>query len=73
MEYQAKLNMSLWISSMNMCKGFDAIVLFVLIGALRSKGLPHKYLSLLSILYTNQKVSTNRSSEPKIANGLNTI
>ena len=66
MEYHEEFNMPLWIISMDMRKAFDAIDHIALMRALRSRGLPEEYVSLLSVLYSNQKASVNRSSEFKI-------
>ena len=51
-EYHEEFNMPLWILSMGMRKTFDTIDHSVLMRALRLKGLPTEYVSVLSILYT---------------------
>ena len=48
--------------SMDMRKAFDTNDHWALIQALRSKGLPNEYVSLLFLLYANQSGSVNRSS-----------
>ena len=62
--------MSLWMISMDMRKAFVTIDHIVLMRALRSRGLPEEYVSLLSVLYSNQKASVNGSSEFKIQRGV---
>ena len=62
--------MPLWMISMDMRKAFDTIDHIALMRALRSRGLPEKCVSLLSVLYSNQKASVNRSSEFKIKRGV---
>ena len=58
-----EFNLELWMISMDMRKAFDTIDHKALLRALRSRGLPEEYISLISILYGNQRASVNRSSE----------
>ena len=61
-----KFNMPLRIITMDIRKAFNTVDHVALIQALRSRELPQEHASLLSISYTNQEVSINRSSEFKI-------
>ena len=70
MEYHEEFNMPLWRISMDIRKAFDTIDHIALMRALRSRGLPEEYVSLLSVLYSNQKASVNGSSEFKIQRGV---
>ena len=53
-----------------MRKAFDTIDHHALMQSLRSKGLPDAYISLLSVMYTNQKASANGSSKFPIQRGV---
>ena len=55
---------------MDMRKAFDTIDHHALMQSLRSKGLPDAYISLLSMMYTNQKASANGSSKFPIQRGV---
>ena len=61
-EHHLEFNLELWLLSMDMRKAFDTIDHHALMQSLRSKGLPDAYISLLSVMYTNQKASANGSS-----------
>ena len=51
---------------MDMRKTFDTVHHIALMRALRSRGLPDTYASLLSIFIANHTASVNRSSEFQI-------
>ena len=55
---------------MDMRKAFDTIDHSALMQSLRSKGLPEEYISLLTILYADQKGVVNHSSEFLIQRGV---
>ena len=64
-----EFHMPLWILNIDMRKIFDTIDHPTLVSALRSRELPDVYISLLSILYKNQKASVNGSSKFPIQKG----
>ena len=53
-----------------MRKAFDTIDHSALMQSLRSKGLPEEYISLLTILYADQKGVVNHTSEFLIQRGV---
>ena len=69
-EHHLEFNLELWLLSMDMRKAFDTIDHHALMQSLRSKGLPDAYISLLSVMYTNQKASANGSSKFPIQRGV---
>ena len=54
LEHRQEFNLQLCTLSMDMLKVVGTIDHQVLIGALRSKGLPDAYIALLFLLYANQ-------------------
>ena len=69
-EHHQEFNLELWMISMDMRKAFDTIDHKALLRALRSRGLPEEYISLISILYGNQRASMNHSSEFPVQRGV---
>ena len=69
-EHHQELNLPLWMLSMDMRKAFDTINHPALVRALRSRGLPEAYVSLLALLYANQMASVNGSSKFLIQRGV---
>ena len=55
---------------MDMRKVFETIDHPALIRALRSRGLPEVYLTLLFLVYTNQMASINGSSNVSVQRGV---
>ena len=55
---------------MDMKNTFDTIDHTTLLRTLRSRRLPEEYISLISILYGNQRASMNRSSEFPVQRGV---
>ena len=70
-EHHQEFNLPLWMLSMDMRKAFDTIDHPALVRALRSRGLPEAYVSLLALLYANQMASVNGSSKFPIQRGAN--
>ena len=69
-EHHLEFQLPMWMLSMDMRKAFDTIDHSALMQSLRSKGLPEEYISLLTILYADQKGVVNHSSEFLIQRGV---
>ena len=69
-EHYQEFNLELWMMNMDTRKAFDTIVHKALLRVQRSRGLPESYISLISILYGNQRASVNRSSEFPVQRGV---
>ena len=62
-EHHQEFNLKLWMISMDTRKGFDIIYHKVLLRAIRSRGIPQEYITLISIPYVNQRATVNHNSE----------
>ena len=59
---QLEFHMQLWILSVDMRNAFDTINHRAFMEALRSRHLPEEYVTVLSLLHSNQKMNVNHSS-----------
>ena len=69
-EHHQEINLELLLINMDMLKAFDKIDHKAMVRALRSRKLPQEYISLISVLYGNQRTSVNRSSEFLVQRGV---